>query len=82
MKDIWMEVGGNPVIVTVPDGEGSAVVNGRKWRWTHHRWTGPSFLNADGSDRKRQPGVNHPVWKAFDRWLKRWEKKNGKRRKV
>lgn len=71
MKDIWMEVGGSPCIVTVPDAEGFAIVNGRFWRWDWHHWGGPIFLNKDGSDRKRIPGEKHPVWKAVARWEKR-----------
>lgn len=70
MKDIWMEVGGNPCIVTVSDGYGKAVVNGRKWRWDWHNYCGPLFLNADGSERKRMPSEHHPVWKAVQKWQK------------
>lgn len=74
MKDLFLEMGGTPCIVTVSDGSGEAVVNGRKWRWDHHNYCGPLWLNKDGSERKRQPGENHPVWKAYNRWLTLREK--------
>lgn len=70
MKDLLFEIGGSPVVVTVPDNYGEAVVNGRKWRWD---WTyfGPQFVNADGSTRKQVPSENHPVWKAVAKWEKK-----------
>ncbi len=71
MKDCFIEVGGNPCILTFPDAYGEATVNGRKWRWDYTNWGGPIFLNKDGSDRKRPPGEKHPVWKALERWEKR-----------
>lgn len=78
MKDCFTEFNGNPFIVTFPDGYGSAMVNGRKWRWDYTKWGGPIFLNKDGSDRKRPPGPKHPVWKAFERWEKRVMRKEAK----
>lgn len=78
MKDLFLEINGSPCIVTVADAEGSAVVRGRVWRWEHHNWGGPVWLNKDGSERKRQPGERHPVWKAYERWLKRRERAKGK----
>lgn len=71
MKDIFCEVGGSPCIITVADGVGQARVRGRVWRWEYHRMLGPTFVNKDGSDRKRWPGEKHPVWKAFYRWEKK-----------
>lgn len=70
MKDLFIEVGGNPCIVTVSDDSGEALVNGRKWRWDWHNYCGPLFLNKDGSERKIQPSENHPVWKAIKKWQK------------
>ena len=58
------------VIVSGPDAEGSAVVNGRTYRWDFHRYMGPTFLRKDGQVLKNQPGEHHPVWPAFDAWLK------------
>lgn len=75
MKDIWMEVGGSPCVVTMPDGYGETKINGRVWRWDWTNWGGPIFLNKDGSDKLRQPGPKHPVWKAVERWKKRQSKK-------
>ena len=71
MKDCFIEVGGNPCILTFPDAYGEATVNGRKWRWDYTNWGGPIFLNKDGSDRKRTPSERHPVWNAFARWEKK-----------
>jgi hypothetical protein len=56
-------------IVTVSDGEGSAVVQGRTWRWDFHEYLGPTFVDKHGNMLKRQPGENHPVWDAFATWL-------------
>jgi len=75
MKDLWLEIGGSPVVVSVADDYGEAVVNGRVWRWDWSNWGGPLFLNKDGSDRKRRPGDRHPVWKAVERWGKKRNKK-------
>lgn len=75
MKDLFLEVGGNPCIVTVSDGYGEAVINGIKWRWDWHNYCGPTFVNKDGSDRKRMPGENHPVWKAIQKWERKRAKK-------
>jgi hypothetical protein len=57
------------------DGEGSAVVNGREYRWEHHEYCGPTFLRKDGEPMKRQPGEHHPVWEAFNRWFKEYRPK-------
>jgi hypothetical protein len=70
MKDLFLEINGSPVIVTVPDAEGFAIVNGRMWRWEFSKWTGPMFLRADGEPMVRQPGEDHPVWAAFEKWRK------------
>lgn len=75
MKDLFLEIGGSPVIVTVPDKFGQAVVNGRTWRWEYSRRTGPVFLRADGEPRVRWPGQKHSVWVAFNKWLKKEEGK-------
>lgn len=55
------------------DGEGSAVVNGRTYRWDHHEYCGPLFLRKDGEPLKRQPREHHPVWPHFNRWLKKYK---------
>jgi hypothetical protein len=55
--------------VSLPDGEGSAVVGKRTYRWTFHKYLGPTFLRADGEILKNQPGENHPVWPRFEKWL-------------
>jgi hypothetical protein len=49
--------------------KGSAIVNGRNYRWEFHRWLGPTFLRADGRPLKHQPGERHPVWEAFQKWF-------------
>ena len=68
MKDLYLEINGSPVIVTVPDADGFAIVNGRMWRWEFSKRTGPLFLRADGEPRVRQPGEKHPVWAAVEKW--------------
>ena len=65
---------GSRTFIDYADGEGSAVVNGRKWRWEFHEWGGPLFLRADGEPRKNQCPTVKAVWDAFTRWHKRYER--------
>ena len=51
------------------DAEGSAIVNGREWRWEFHKYLGPTFLRKDGEPMARFPREGHPVWAAFETWL-------------
>jgi len=60
-------------IITVSDGEGSAVVSGRTWRWDFHDYLGPTFVDRHGNMLKRQPGENHPIWKPFAAWVKAYD---------
>jgi len=64
---------GSRIFLDYADASGSAVVNGRTWRWDFHEYCGPLWLRADGSERKCQHPTNPAVWEAFDEWLKRWE---------
>lgn len=57
------------------DGEGSAVVNGRTYRWEFHEYCGPCFMRKDGMPLKNQPGEHHPVWKEFGEWFDRYQEK-------
>jgi hypothetical protein len=70
VKDLYLEINGFPVIVTVADAYGEAIVNGRMWRWEFSKRTGPLFLRADGEPRVRWPGEKHPVWAAVEKWQK------------
>ncbi len=62
----------------VPEAYGQATVSGKLWRWEFHRYLGPTFLRKDGEPRANQ---NPPkaVWTAFERWLKRQDKKGNKK---
>lgn len=60
---------GMTVHVHTPDGEGSAMVGKRKYRWTFHKYLGPTFLRADGEILKMQPKEDHPIWPEFYKWL-------------
>lgn len=62
----------NGMAIDYHDGEGSAVVNGRTYRWEFHEYCGPMFLRVDGNCLKIQPSEGHPVWPHFDAWLKRY----------
>lgn len=66
-------INGTPCFIDYADGEGSAVVNGRTWRWEFHEYCGPSFMNKDGAPILRLPSEHHPVWIAFGDWLKEWQ---------
>ncbi len=59
-------------IVCVADAEGSAVVNGKPWRWEYDfgKPYGPLFIKKDGSPRKNQ-NPSKAVWDAFSAWLER-----------
>ena len=81
MKDIFTEINGLPCILTVPEAEGFAIVNGKFWRWEETGFGGPIFINRDGSDRERTPGPKHPVWKAYAKWSKWHMKQKQKGRK-
>ena len=61
------------IIDTFVDAEGEAVVNGKLWKWEFHHYLGPTFLNVRTGAPKKYPPENHPVWKAFEMWLKGYE---------
>lgn len=63
-------INGFPCLIDYHDGEGSAVVNGRTWRWDFHDYCGPTFLRKDGEPMRRFPSENNPVWDAFSEWHK------------
>lgn len=63
-------INGSVCMIDYHDGEGSAIVNGRKWRWEFHHYCGPTFLRKDGEPRRKIPSESHPVWDAFGKWLK------------
>jgi hypothetical protein len=65
---------GSRTFVDYADGEGSAIVNGRKWRWEFHEYCGPMFVRADGYPRKNQCPTVKAVWDAFTRWHKQYER--------
>jgi hypothetical protein len=59
---------GRTMFVDYADAEGSAVVNGRTWRWEFHEWGGPLWLRRDGEPRKNQCPHSKAVWDAFEQW--------------
>lgn len=73
MAGLIATIGGSKVCVDFADAEGSAVVNGRLWKWEFCQWGGPLFLRKDGRARKHQ-NPSKVVWMAFDRWLKAYRK--------
>ncbi len=64
---------GTRAFIDYADGEGSAVVNGRLWRWEFHRWGGPTFLRKDGEPRACQNPTVKGVWDAFELWFHKWK---------
>ena len=70
-------INGQKVFIDYPDAEGSAIVNGRVWRWEWHDYLGPTFLKKDGNPRKCQCPTVKAVWDAFEKWLKRYVRKKG-----
>lgn len=67
---------GSPCFIDYQDREGSAIVDGREWRWSFHNYLGPSFLKKDGELRKCQYPTNKKVWAAFEEWLNEYRKIN------
>ena len=68
-------INGHKVFIDYPDAEGSAIVNGRVWRWEFHDYLGPTFLKKNGDPRECQCPIVKAVWDAFDKWLKRYDRK-------
>ena len=66
-------INGSRVFIDYADAEGSAVVNGRVWRWEFHEWCGPSFLRKDGEPRKCQCPTVKAVWDAFEKWHRKYQ---------
>jgi hypothetical protein len=63
---------GRLAFIDYADAEGSAVVNGREWKWEFHEHLGPTFLLKNGEPRKCQ----HPkkaVWDAFAKWFRKYK---------
>ncbi len=79
MAGLITTIGNSKVCLDFADGEGSAIVNGRRWSWEFHERGGPLFLRKDGRERKCQ-NPNKAVWKAFERWHRKYRKdKNASR---
>ena len=70
---------GSKVFIDYADAFGSAIVNGREWRWEFHRFLGPLFLRKDGEPRACQCPTIPGVWDAFAAWLKRFERAEKRR---
>jgi hypothetical protein len=64
---------GSAAYIDYADATGSAKVNGRIWRWEYHEFGGPLFLRADGSPRSCQFPRSKAVWKAFEKWSRKYE---------
>ena len=58
-----------PGLIADLSDDGEAIVGGKKWHWTFHDYLGPTFTDETGEPLERQPGANHRVWKAFEKWL-------------
>lgn len=71
---------GSRTFIDYADGEGSAVVNGRLWKWEFHEYGGPHFLKADGTPRKNQCPTVKAVRDAFDAWLEGYNAEKNTRR--
>ena len=58
---------------------GSAKVKGITYRWEHNPYHGPMFSRSKDGECLWIPSEKHPVWKAFERWLKREPRLNPSR---
>lgn len=68
--------GKNFIVDSFVDGEGGAVVAGKLWKWEFHEYLGPTFLNVRTGQPKKYPPEKHPIWAAFDAWLKEYYAEN------
>ena len=68
-----LNFGNSICFIDYHDGEGSANIGGKKYRWEFHEYLGPTFLRKDGEPLVRQPSEKHPVWKEFDKWLVKYK---------
>jgi hypothetical protein len=64
----------NGIAIDYADGIGKAKFGKREYWWDFNEWTGPLFYRRNWVELKRQPGEHHPVWKHFERWLKRYHR--------
>lgn len=69
-----MMLEGKPCFVDYADAEGSAVVNGRVWRWEFHEYLGPGWLKKDGNPKKCQCPTIKAVWDAFEKWHRKYKR--------
>ena len=65
---------GSWAYIDYADAEGSAVVNGKEWRWEYHEYGGPLFLRKDGQPRACQCPTIPAVWDAFTKWQTEYER--------
>jgi hypothetical protein len=70
---------GNGCFIDYADAYGEAMVRGTVWRWSYHEYLGPLWLKKDGSFRECQCPTNKAVWRAFDRWLREYNKLKGRK---
>ena len=63
-------------IISGPDACNQTIkVNGRIWRFDYDRWGGPLWLKKDFTTPRKCQCPNKAVWKAWERWLRRWERR-------
>jgi hypothetical protein len=74
MAGKFVLINGSIAHINLPDGKGSAVVNGRTYRWYFHDYCGSEFVDAHSVPLRRQPSPRHPVWAEFEKWLKKYRK--------
>ena len=72
MKDIWIN---SSTVITMPDAfYQQIVVRGRIWRFDYCRRGGPLWLRKDWVPRACQCPTDPAVWRAFNRWLKHYNR--------
>ena len=46
----------------------------RTWRWTLHKYMGPTWIDSHGNDRTCPINQRHPFWQAFNKWSEKQPK--------
>lgn len=66
-------------IMDIPGDPMTLEYAGKTYRFSFHWYLGPSFINKDGSERQRYPGVRNKWWQGFSLWCEQGKKtENGR----
>ena len=70
MTCIKTKCGKDAAVLCFPDVFEDQDDAGKMWRWEHHAFCGPTFLDEHGNPFECPP-EDSPAWQAFERWWSR-----------